>query len=148
MEFINDRLLPYISKDVLPLLDGYVSRLPLWIKDVNRTQIASIVVTFAVCYLGMVRRYRYQYINELRRKYPDPDIALKDSKVAAEVFDITFRREFPGTECMILFFLFVCPINNNTINIGSIIITNHQLTTIPTIPFLFNNQHFTTMVLN
>ncbi|KAI9273045.1 hypothetical protein BDA99DRAFT_477385 [Phascolomyces articulosus] len=96
MEFINNNLLPYINKDVLPLLDTYLSKIPSWIKDVNRTHIASTVGVFALCYLAVVRRYRYRYINELRRKYPDPRIALNDSKVAAEVFDITFRKEFPA----------------------------------------------------
>ncbi|KAG2219983.1 hypothetical protein INT45_001882 [Circinella minor] len=96
MEFTNNNLLPYINKNVFPFLDTYISKFSSWIINVNRTQLASIVGTFFVCYLATVRHYRYQYINELRRKYPDPNIALKNSQVAAEVFDITFRREFPA----------------------------------------------------
>ncbi|KAI9494453.1 hypothetical protein BDB00DRAFT_787074 [Zychaea mexicana] len=47
------------------------------------------------CYLAIVRRYRYKYINALRRKYPDPNIAVQDSKIAAEIFNTTLRKEFP-----------------------------------------------------
>ncbi|KAI8150070.1 hypothetical protein BJV82DRAFT_503954 [Fennellomyces sp. T-0311] len=91
MDFINTNLLPWLNDQALPVLNKCLAKA----KD-NRTPIASAVAAVAICYLAAVRSQRYKYINELRRKYPDPSIALKDSKVAEEVFDTTLRKEFPG----------------------------------------------------
>lgn len=48
-----------------------------------------------VSYLALVHMIRFRYINALRRKYPDPTLPLRDAKVAEEIFDATFRHDFP-----------------------------------------------------
>ncbi|KAI9495127.1 hypothetical protein BDB00DRAFT_760754 [Zychaea mexicana] len=59
---------------------------------------AGVLTTALACHLLVVRFVRYRYINKLKRKYPDPSIALRDFDVAEEVFHITSRREFPSLE--------------------------------------------------
>ncbi|KAG2223496.1 hypothetical protein INT45_001244 [Circinella minor] len=48
-----------------------------------------------VSYIAIVRYYRYQYVNKLKRIYPDPDIILKNGRIAQEIYCQTFRKEFP-----------------------------------------------------
>lgn len=80
-------------------MDSLLATLSSWLSDRdNRVLLWQAAATTSVIYLALVRYLRYRYINELRRKYPDPTIALKDPAVAEEVFDITARREFP---CML-----------------------------------------------
>ncbi|KAI9307150.1 hypothetical protein BJ944DRAFT_198105 [Cunninghamella echinulata] len=46
-------------------------------------------------YCSLVQRYRYSYLNELRKKYPDPNTVLNDHDAAIEIYSHIFRREFP-----------------------------------------------------
>ena len=55
----------------------------------------KIGITAAVVYVALVRYFRYRQINKLKRKYPDPTIALYDHAVAEEVFNNTNGKEFP-----------------------------------------------------
>ncbi|KAI8137241.1 hypothetical protein BJV82DRAFT_636293 [Fennellomyces sp. T-0311] len=54
-----------------------------------------ILLGALLCYVAAVRYYRYKCINDLRRKYPDPDVILKNGKIAQEIYCQTFRKEFP-----------------------------------------------------
>ncbi|KAI8070903.1 hypothetical protein BC940DRAFT_234999 [Gongronella butleri] len=47
-------------------------------------------------YCSVVRYYRYQHLNAIKRKYPDPDVILKDLDAAYEIYSHIFRREFPN----------------------------------------------------
>ncbi|KAI9495128.1 hypothetical protein BDB00DRAFT_927803 [Zychaea mexicana] len=49
----------------------------------------------AVIYLALVRYFRFRSINQLKRKYPDPTLPLRDLEAAEEVFSALTRREFP-----------------------------------------------------
>ncbi|KAI9245362.1 hypothetical protein BDA99DRAFT_447889 [Phascolomyces articulosus] len=99
MGFINSNLLSLINKHVahplFPIVKNYLQKCSSLTKD-NQRNIVSAVAVITICYLATVRSQRYRYINELRRKYPDPTLPLKDSKIAAEVFDTTIRKEFPA----------------------------------------------------
>ncbi|KAI7853000.1 hypothetical protein BDC45DRAFT_606905 [Circinella umbellata] len=55
----------------------------------------KIGISAAVIYVTLVRYFRYRRINQLKRKYPDPTIALHDHAVAEEVFNSTKGKEFP-----------------------------------------------------
>lgn len=55
-----------------------------------------IFLGLLACYMAVVRFFRYRFVKELRRKYPDPDIVLKDSAIAEEIYCHTFRKEFPS----------------------------------------------------
>lgn len=80
-------------------MDSVIASLSKWLSDKdNRVLLWQAAATTSVLYLALVRYLRYRNINKLRRKYPDPTIALKDHAVAEEVFDTTARREFP---CML-----------------------------------------------
>ncbi|KAF8980705.1 hypothetical protein BGZ46_003837 [Entomortierella lignicola] len=48
-----------------------------------------------VLYMGLVRKRRYQRINRLLEKYPDPTLPLRDLEVANEVWSIVSDYEFP-----------------------------------------------------
>ncbi|KAI8079618.1 uncharacterized protein B0P05DRAFT_571534 [Gilbertella persicaria] len=66
-----------------------------------------------VFYLGLVRYYRYQHIQALRRQYPDPQSVLEDITIAREIHAATVQKEFPfltlrGTE-LALFKTFSIP---------------------------------------
>lgn len=80
-------------------MDSVIASLSKWLsaKD-NRVLLWQAAATTSILYLALVRYLRYRNISKLRRKYPDPTIALKDHAVAEEVFDTTVRREFP---CML-----------------------------------------------
>ncbi|KAF9582079.1 hypothetical protein BGW38_000673 [Lunasporangiospora selenospora] len=56
-----------------------------------------ILITFIISYLLYVRKRRYQGINELLAKYPDPTLPLRDISVAREVWGRTFEHDFPFT---------------------------------------------------
>ena len=95
MDFINNKLLPsYV--DLFSMFNICLINGSSAVKK-NRITIASAAVIASVCYLAAVRIQRYRYINDLRHKYPDPSMPLKNSKIAAEVFDTTIRKEFPGS---------------------------------------------------
>ena len=95
MDFINNKLLPsYV--DLFSMFNTCLIKGSSAVKK-NRITIASATVITSVCYLAAVRIQRYRYINDLRHKYPDPSMPLKNSKIAAEVFDTTIRKEFPGS---------------------------------------------------
>ena len=77
-------------------MDSVLASVSKWLSDKdNRVLLWQAAATTSVLYLALVRYLRYRYINKLRLKYPDPTIALKDPRVAEEVFDTTVRREFP-----------------------------------------------------
>lgn len=81
-------------------MDSVLASLSKWLSDKdNRVLLWQAAATTSVLYLALVRYLRYRNINKLRRKYPDPTIALKDPAVAEEVFDTTVRREFPCMLC-------------------------------------------------
>lgn len=46
-------------------------------------------------YMGIVRYSRYQNLNYLIKKYPDPQQVLDDLEIAKEIFAITMKKEFP-----------------------------------------------------
>ncbi|KAI8992143.1 hypothetical protein BDF20DRAFT_909817 [Mycotypha africana] len=48
-----------------------------------------------VAYLIVVRYNRYKLLNEMIRKYPDPNIVLKNHDIAMEIYSNIFRKEFP-----------------------------------------------------
>ncbi|KAI9499665.1 hypothetical protein BDB00DRAFT_924327 [Zychaea mexicana] len=54
-----------------------------------------ILLGALITYIAVVRYYRYQYVNNLKRDYPDPDVILKNGKIAQEIYCQTFRKEFP-----------------------------------------------------
>ena len=90
---------PFLSAFQLYYMDSVIASLSNWLSDNdNRVLLWKAAATTSIIYLALVRYLRYRYINKLRRKYPDPTIALKDHTVAEEVFDTTVRREFP---CML-----------------------------------------------
>lgn len=62
----------------------------------NSSTVAATTGTAIALYLALVRYLRFKYVRELRRKYPDPSVVLKDAYIAEEIYDITVRREFPG----------------------------------------------------
>ncbi|KAG2228134.1 hypothetical protein INT45_009180 [Circinella minor] len=94
MDFINNKLLP-LQVDLFSMFNSCLVNGSSLVKK-NRGTIASAATIASVYYLVAVRSQRYRYINELRDKYPDPAMPLKDSKIAAEVFDTTIRKEFPA----------------------------------------------------
>ena len=95
MGFITNKLLPsYV--DLFSMFNTCLVNSSSALKK-NRVTIASAAVITSICYLAAVRSQRYRYINDLRHKYPDPSMPLKNSKIAAEVFDTTIRKEFPGS---------------------------------------------------
>ncbi|KAI9322371.1 hypothetical protein BX666DRAFT_1894221 [Dichotomocladium elegans] len=61
----------------------------------NPSTLVFGLANLLLLYLALVRLLRYRKIRRLCRKYPDPTLALRDAKVAEEVFDVTFRNEFP-----------------------------------------------------
>ncbi|RCI03599.1 hypothetical protein CU098_012653, partial [Rhizopus stolonifer] len=42
-----------------------------------------------------VRYRRYQFVNNLIAKYPNPDVVLQDHAIAMEIYSNIFRKEFP-----------------------------------------------------
>ncbi|KAF7730063.1 hypothetical protein EC973_003008 [Apophysomyces ossiformis] len=66
-----------------------------WIKEAPPQKTgAGVAAASLACYLLVVRHYRYRYVKEMRRKYPDPDMVLKDASIAAEIYSIS-GKEFP-----------------------------------------------------
>ncbi|KAI9258121.1 hypothetical protein BDA99DRAFT_515289 [Phascolomyces articulosus] len=61
----------------------------------NGKETATIGAATAILYLALVRLLRYRNINAIKKKYPDPTLALTDPDVAAEVYDTTVRKDFP-----------------------------------------------------
>ena len=57
-------------------------------------------IVLVVIYLVLVHMLRFRSINALRRKYPDPTLPLRDSRVAEEVFNTTFRYDFQCNTAM------------------------------------------------
>ncbi|KAI8096668.1 uncharacterized protein BX664DRAFT_324573 [Halteromyces radiatus] len=54
-----------------------------------------VLMTLAI-YCGVVRYYRYNVLNEMKRKYPDPNTVLENRDVAYEIYSDVFRKEFPN----------------------------------------------------
>ena len=68
----------------------------------NAKGTATIGGAAALLYLALVRLLRYHNINAIKKKYPDPTLALRDPDVAAEVYNTTVRKDFP---CKYYYFL-------------------------------------------
>ncbi|SAL99999.1 hypothetical protein [Absidia glauca] len=47
-------------------------------------------------YCGIVRFYRYKSLNDMIKKYPDPNTILHNNEAANEIYGNVFRREFPN----------------------------------------------------
>ncbi|KAF7729233.1 hypothetical protein EC973_004763 [Apophysomyces ossiformis] len=62
----------------------------------GRNGLSTLVAVCAIFYVSLVRYYRFRWVNSLRLKYPDPNVVLKDKKLALEIYSHTFRREFPS----------------------------------------------------
>ncbi|KAI9020646.1 hypothetical protein CLU79DRAFT_888129 [Phycomyces nitens] len=75
-------------------------------------------------YLILVRSLRFKYINDLRKRYPDPQVIFEDYDAAEEIFSHAFRREFPiiSRESLefALFKTFVVPSISKTLVASSI----------------------------
>ncbi|KAG2222622.1 hypothetical protein INT45_008286 [Circinella minor] len=61
----------------------------------NAKETATLGGAIALFYLVLVRMLRYHNINAIKKKYPDPTLALEDPDVAAEVYNTTVRKDFP-----------------------------------------------------
>jgi hypothetical protein len=48
-----------------------------------------------VSYLAYVRYHRYQILNDMIKKYPDPNVVLENHDIAMEIYSNIFRKEFP-----------------------------------------------------
>lgn len=72
-----------------------LDRLLTIIQEQSTTTYIAGGAAIIVSYLALVHMIRFRYINALRRKYPDPTLPLRDAKVAEEIFDTTFRYDFP-----------------------------------------------------
>lgn len=59
--------------------------------------LGSLLLVF---YLAYVRFKRYESINRIIKKYPDPNVILEDDDIAMEIYSIIFRKEFP---CKVIF---------------------------------------------
>lgn len=46
-------------------------------------------------YLAYVRYHRYQLLNSIIKKYPDPNVVLENHDIAMEIYSNIFRKEFP-----------------------------------------------------
>ncbi|CAO3608097.1 unnamed protein product [Cunninghamella blakesleeana] len=62
---------------------------------IKRHPTGTLITVILGVYCGLVRRYRYDYLNEIRKKYPDPNMVLNDHQAAIEIYSHIFRREFP-----------------------------------------------------
>jgi hypothetical protein len=51
-----------------------------------------------VSYLAYVRYYRYRLLNNMIKKYPDPNIVLENHDIAMEIYSDIFRKEFPRND--------------------------------------------------
>ncbi|CAO3582232.1 unnamed protein product [Absidia cylindrospora] len=54
------------------------------------------VIMGLAIYCGIVRHYRYKSLNEMIKKYPDPNTILESKEAASEIYSNIFRREFPN----------------------------------------------------
>ena len=67
---------------------------------------ATLGGAITLIYLFLVRILRYHNINAIKKKYPDPTLALHDPDVAAEVYNTTVRKDFPCKYIYIFLLLF------------------------------------------
>ncbi|KAK4520456.1 uncharacterized protein ATC70_007968 [Mucor velutinosus] len=64
--------------------------------DASQLQVLGVASIFVgLTYLMYVRYYRYQFVNSIIRKYPDPNIVLENHDIAMEIYSNIFRKEFP-----------------------------------------------------
>lgn len=61
------------------------------------------VVFFTLSYLFYVRYRRYQFLNSMLKKYPDPRVVLENHDIAMEIYSNIFRKEFP-CKLLLLFY--------------------------------------------
>lgn len=54
-----------------------------------------VSVFLLISYLMLVRFKRYQNLNRIIQKYPDPKVVLENDDIAMEIYSIIFRKEFP-----------------------------------------------------
>lgn len=52
-------------------------------------------IFFGIAYLMYVRYHRYQFVNSIIKKYPDPNVVLENHDIAMEIYSNIFRKEFP-----------------------------------------------------
>ncbi|KAF9171439.1 hypothetical protein BGX21_000494 [Mortierella sp. AD011] len=85
------------SESTLPaaLRHGVVAVMPLALATFKTIITCSFVVL--LCYMALVRKRRYQGINRMLKKYPDPTLPLRDLEVANEVWSFVSDCEFPFT---------------------------------------------------
>ncbi|CAO3690843.1 unnamed protein product [Rhizopus stolonifer] len=55
----------------------------------------SSALLMAVSYLAYVRHRRYNHLNRMIEKYPDPRVILENHDIAIEIYSDIFRKEFP-----------------------------------------------------
>jgi hypothetical protein len=66
------------------------------IAGASMTDLAMMSVVFStLCYLSYVRYRRYQSVNSIIKKYPNPNIVLENHDIAMEIYSNIFRKEFP-----------------------------------------------------
>lgn len=65
---------------------------------------AVLIFSCIAFYLSLVRYLRFKNIRTIREKYPDPEVVLRDPKIAEEIFSIMTKKEFPCKyTCLIVF---------------------------------------------
>ncbi|KAG0003076.1 hypothetical protein BGZ79_001730 [Entomortierella chlamydospora] len=75
------------------LRHGVVAVVPFAVTALKTIVTCSSVVL--LCYMVLVRKRRYQGINRMLKKYPDPTLPLRDLEVANEVWSFASDWEFP-----------------------------------------------------
>ncbi|CEG77003.1 hypothetical protein RMATCC62417_11821 [Rhizopus microsporus] len=86
----NDNVLYPFHLHLLQIMD----LLNLATESFQSMAISSALFLFTG-YLVYVRYRRYEYLNSMIKKYPDPKIVLENHDIAMEIYSHIFRKEFP-----------------------------------------------------
>ncbi|KAF9096929.1 hypothetical protein BGX27_001062 [Mortierella sp. AM989] len=95
--FTENGILPGIfgsfSSSTVALRHGAAAAIPIVLTVLKTFLTCSSVVILT--YMALVRKRRYQAINRMLKKYPDPTLPLRNLEVAYEVWSLTSHYEFP-----------------------------------------------------
>ncbi|KAF9438796.1 hypothetical protein BGZ76_004633 [Entomortierella beljakovae] len=87
------KILGTLGSSAIPFRRGTAAVIPI---SLAILKVVLACAPFAlVSYMAAVRRRRYQGINKLLKKYPDPTLPLRDLEVANEIWSFVSDCEFP-----------------------------------------------------
>lgn len=93
----NDNVLYPFHLHLLQIMD----LLNLATESFQSIAISSALFLFTG-YLVYVRYRRYEYLNSIIKKYPDPKVVLENHDIAMEIYSHIFRKEFPRKKAYIV----------------------------------------------